>query len=290
MSDPYYEPVIVNENGESTPDVAKHEARHVADDAKQGTAQVAETAKQEARDVALDAKRQAKDVYRQVRGEMSDQASTQQQRAASGLHSFAGELDQMASGSQANGVAADLAQQAAEKARAFATWLESREPGDLAEELRSFARRRPGAFIAGAAAVGLLAGRMTRGLTDSPDESSSERAKRLGERRGATGAEASGLGQYHDVATPSADVPTASLAAGEEGTTYTTGSRLDEGPLDDTRLSGPLGDDTVGSDAGWNRSGNGSDSAFHETELGSEASYDTPSTPQGTPRSPGEAR
>lgn len=290
MSDPYYEPVIVNENGESTPDVAKHEARHVADDAKQGTAQVAETAKQEARDVALDAKRQAKDVYRQVRGEMSDQASTQQQRAASGLHSLAGELDQMASGSQANGVAADLAQQAAEKARAFATWLESREPGDLAEELRSFARRRPGAFIAGAAAVGLLAGRMTRGLTDSPDESSSERAKRLGERRGATGAEASGLGQYHDVATPSADVPTASLAAGEEGTTYTTGSRLDEGPLDDTRLSGPLGDDTVGSDAGWNRSGNGSDSAFHETELGSEASYDTPSTPQGTPRSPGEAR
>jgi hypothetical protein len=289
MSDPYYEPVIVNENGESMPDVAKHEARHVADDAKQGTAQVAETAKQEAREVASDAKRQAKDVYRQVRGEVSDQASTQQQRAASGLHSIAGELDQMASGSQANGVAADLAQQAAQRARAFATWLEAREPGDLAEELRSFARRRPGAFIAGAAAVGLLAGRMTRGLTDAPDESPSERANRLAERRDATGAEASGLGRYHDVATPSADVPTASLAMDEEGTTYTTGSRLDEGPLDDTRLSGPLGDDTVESDSSWSRSAPGSESAFQETELGSEASYDTPST-QGAPRSPGEAR
>lgn len=288
MSDPYYEPVIVNENGESTSEVAKHEARHVADDAKQGTAQVAETAKQEAREVALDAKRQAKDVYRQVRSEMSDQAATQQQRAASGLHSLAGELDQMASGSQENGVAADLAQQAADKARSFATWLEAREPGDLVEDLRSFARRRPGAFIAGAAAVGLLAGRMTRGLADAPDESPSERANRLAERRGASGVEASGLGQYHDVATPSAEVPTASLAMDEEGTAARTGSPLDDGPLDDTRVSGRLGDNTLESDPGWSRSANGSESAFHETELGSEASYDTPTAPQSTPRYRGE--
>lgn len=42
MSDSTYEPVITANGGESAPERAKHEARYVAEDAKQGAAQVAD--------------------------------------------------------------------------------------------------------------------------------------------------------------------------------------------------------------------------------------------------------
>ena len=47
-----------------------------------------------------------------------------------------------------------------------ASWLEQREPADLLDEVRNFARRRPGTFLIGAAVAGLAAGRLTRGLKD----------------------------------------------------------------------------------------------------------------------------
>jgi len=42
--------------------------------------------------------------------------------------------------------------------------LQNREPADLLEEVRSFARRKPGLFLLGAAAAGVLAGRLTSGV------------------------------------------------------------------------------------------------------------------------------
>ncbi len=277
MSDPTYEPVITANGGDSAPDRAKNEARHVADDAKEGAAQVADTVKQETREVAHDVQRQAKDVYRQVRSEATDQASSQQRRAASGLHSLASELDQMVSGAQDRGVASDLAQQAAQRVHTLATWLEAREPGDLVEELRAFARRRPGAFLAGAAAVGVVAGRMTRGLTDSPDEGSNPSAERLGDNSGWTSGGALG----DEARTPATNVPTAGLSTGDETTTYTTGPRLDEGRTGDETAawSGHVGD-----------TANGSDTAFRETSLDSDAGYDAPTAPQTTPRHGGDRR
>ena len=46
----------------------------------------------------------------------------------------------------------------------FANWLQNREPADLLEEVRRFARRKPGVFLLGAAAAGVLAGRLTNGV------------------------------------------------------------------------------------------------------------------------------
>lgn len=143
---------------------AKDEARSVAGDAKDGARQVTQTAKAEARDVAAETQQQARELFNQLRSEATDQASGQAQRAAGGLRTLASELGEMADGGQHHGVASDVARQASDRARSFADWLEQREPGDILNEARDFARRKPGTFLAAAAALGFLGGRMTRGL------------------------------------------------------------------------------------------------------------------------------
>jgi hypothetical protein len=158
----------------STTDVAKDQAKSVAGDAKQSGQQVAETAKEQTREVAAEAKDQARQLYQQVRGEFGDQAATQHQRAAKGLRTLGDELGSMARGSEQSGVATDLARQASDRVNSLAGWLESREPGDLVSELTSFARRKPGTFLAAAAAVGFLGGRLTRGIAAESSSSDAD--------------------------------------------------------------------------------------------------------------------
>jgi hypothetical protein len=54
-----------------------------------------------------------------------------------------------------------------------AGWLESREPGDLVAEVRSYARRNPGTFLVGAALLGVVAGRLTRNVAAVSSDRSS---------------------------------------------------------------------------------------------------------------------
>lgn len=154
---------------------AKEHAGAVAQDAKESTKNVASTAASEAKDVAQEARTQVRQLFHQLTGEATDQASGQTQRAVQGLRSLGSELSGMAESSQGeSGMAADLARQGASRLDAAASWLEGRQPGEILDEVRSFARRRPGAFLAGAAILGLVGGRMTRGLTgDSSSDSSS---------------------------------------------------------------------------------------------------------------------
>ena len=64
----------------------------------------------------------------------------------------------------------------------FAHKLQTRDPAELLDEVRSFARRKPGIFLLGAAAAGIVAGRLTSGVkaahTDSgPSGTSGYRAQ-----------------------------------------------------------------------------------------------------------------
>ena len=158
----------------STRDVAKEEARGVAQDAAAGGKQTAETAKQQAGEVASEAMSQARALLDQTREQITGQGSAQQEKAASGLHSLADELNGMVKGEGAqSGVAADLAQEASDRIRSAAQWLETREPADVLNDVRRFARQRPGTFLLTAAAVGFLGGRLTRGIAaESANESS----------------------------------------------------------------------------------------------------------------------
>lgn len=152
------------QTGDSTAETARHEAAEVADTAKEAGAQVAQSAKEQVGEVTREAGQQARDLADQFRSEATEQAATQQQRAAGGLRSLADELSGMANRSEQDGPATDVARQAAGRLHDVAQWLENREPGEVLDEVRSFARRRPGAYLALAAGAGMLAGRLTRGL------------------------------------------------------------------------------------------------------------------------------
>ncbi len=162
---------------DSTRDVAADEARGVAGDVKSAGQQTAATAKDQATQVAGEAKVQARQVYDQAKQELDQQVKSQHQRAAGGLNALAEELTGLVQGNGSQeGMVHDLAQQASSRVREAAQWLELREPGDVLEEVRSFARRRPGAFLAAAAVTGLIGGRLTRGLADQAREDSSSPA------------------------------------------------------------------------------------------------------------------
>lgn len=153
----------------SRTDVARNEASDVGRSARDAGSQVAQTATDQARQVAAETGRQARDLLGEAQGQARDQASVQQQKAAQQLRTVAGELHEMVAKSGQSGVATDVARQAADRIEGAASWLEQREPGDLLEGVRNFARRRPGAFLVGAAVAGLAAGRLTRGLTGGSD-------------------------------------------------------------------------------------------------------------------------
>lgn len=159
----------------STGDVAKGEARNVGQTAAQAGSQVASTAADQAKEVAHETKQQAQDLVQQGRQQLRQQTVAQQQKAASGLSSLAQELRGLADGSSqgAPGPARDLLQQASGYVEQFADKLQNREPADLLDEVRSFARRRPGAFLLGAALAGVLAGRLTSGVKAAHSNGSS---------------------------------------------------------------------------------------------------------------------
>ncbi len=137
---------------------------------------MAETAKAEAANVASEAKANAKDLLYQARSDLTDQAGAQQQKVANGLRSVSDELHAMAQASDQPGVATDLVRQAAERSSAVAAWLDGRDPGSLLNEVKSFARQRPGTFLLLAAGAGVLAGRLTRSLSAGAPESATGRA------------------------------------------------------------------------------------------------------------------
>ncbi|NYD71339.1 hypothetical protein [Herbiconiux flava] len=166
------QPPVTSQGGEDQGkvDAAKQAAGDVKETAAEQAGHVAGTAKDEAKNVAREAKSQARDLYAQTQSELKEQAGVQQKRVASGLRSIGDELGSMADGSENAGLAGDLVRQVSDRAGSAASWLDSRDPGSLLAEVKSYARRKPGTFIAVAAIAGVVAGRLTRSLAQSAAE------------------------------------------------------------------------------------------------------------------------
>lgn len=160
----------------STKQTAKHEAAQTKDTAVDATKNVAATAKQEAGDVAAEVRDRASELGGQLMDEVRTQGHDQQQRLAGGLKTAAGELDQMASNAEGGGIATDLTRQVGRRLDRAATWLQDREPSDVLDEVRSFARRQPAVFLVGAGVAGLVVGRLARGIVASRSELDSPRS------------------------------------------------------------------------------------------------------------------
>lgn len=245
-------------SGLSRKDAAKEEAADVARTAAGSAQNVAQTAKEEAANVASEAKAGAQDLLHQAREGLTSQAGTQQQKAAEGIRNISSQLHSMASAPDQQGVASDLIRQAAERTSSMATWLENREPGDLLTEVQRFARNRPGTFLLLAAGAGVLAGRLTRGLTAGAPESSTSRTGTAGlysgtpygDQYSGTYAPAGGTVPPPPVQLPGPATTTAGYDGGAPGSSYPetagTASGLDSPQLVEEPWSGnQLSDDPL---------------------------------------------
>ncbi|AWB85202.1 hypothetical protein [Mycetocola zhujimingii] len=134
---------------------------------------VASTAADGASNVKQEVGTQAKNLVGEVRSQLTTQVSTQQERAAGGIRTMSEQLRSMADSSETSGVATSLVSQAASRAEGVAGWLESRDPAGLLDDVKSFARRRPGVFIAAAAGAGIVVGRLAKSLAAGNDDSTS---------------------------------------------------------------------------------------------------------------------
>ena len=175
-------------------DAAKGAASDVAGDAKEKAANVAGTAKEQAANVASEVSDHARQLFGQASGTLKDQAADQQQKAASGLRTIGDHLGKMADNDDEQGLAAKVVRDLSNRAGSVAGYLEGRDPGSLVDEVKSFAARRPGTFIAIAAGAGILAGRLAKALTtEIKHEKEAEATGTTGTGTG-TGSGATGTG------------------------------------------------------------------------------------------------
>jgi hypothetical protein len=149
----------------SKADAAKGAAQHVAGDAADAGRRVGGSAKQEAASLASEAADHARALLGETTETLREQAGQQQERAATGLKSLSEQLSRMADNDDEQGVASRVVRELSTRAESAAGYLNDRDPGSLLGELKSFAARRPGMFIAAAAGAGVLAGRLTKALT-----------------------------------------------------------------------------------------------------------------------------
>ena len=146
------------------------DASNLASEAGGATRHVVDVAKDETRGVASEARRQARQFAGRVQGELRTQAATQQSRLAGGLQDTGSSFSKMADSADTSGYAPELVRAAGERVEAVGRWLDARDPGALVDEVKSFARRRPGVFLAIAAGAGVIIGRLTRALATPSEE------------------------------------------------------------------------------------------------------------------------
>ena len=145
-----------------------------------------------------------------------------------GLHGLSDELEQMAG--SGGGPGAEVARQVSSRSRELARHLDRHEPAELLDQVREYARSRPFAFLAGAALAGVVAGRLTRGLT----------------AQGGSGQGTAELYPGGTAAFPPAEPVTDTFPAAAATSAPLTDGRLTDEPLTDGRLTDrPLTDEPL---------------------------------------------
>ncbi len=156
---------------DSTSSGAKDQAKQAAGTAAQESQHVAGVAKGEAQKVTAEARTQARQLLGEATSQVEDQTRTQRDRLVDSLRTVGDDLEKMA-GNADGGIAADLVHEVADRARSLTASLDGREPRELLEDVRRYARRKPGTFLLGALAAGVVAGRLTRGAKAASSDSS----------------------------------------------------------------------------------------------------------------------
>lgn len=137
------------------------QAQAAKDEAINQAGVLKETALEHVGTLTSDAKDRATDVARDVRRELESQGDSQAKRAASMLHDVGTQLTDMASGAEP-GPVQQVTRQLADKSRQVATRLDEDGVQGVGDDLRRFARRQPGLFLAAAGLAGFVVTRVLR--------------------------------------------------------------------------------------------------------------------------------
>ena len=147
---------------------AVEESKQVAQTTGEQTREVAAAVKDQAAEVVQAAKEQGRNVADETREQLRRQANSQTERLAEALRNLGSQVHALADGKveEAGGVR-DYARQAGTTVQEWAGRVESRGVQGLTRDLEQVARRRPGVFLAGAAAAGFVIGRLVRSSSAS---------------------------------------------------------------------------------------------------------------------------
>lgn len=154
----------------SSVQTAKDETAAVTHTATDAAQEVGHAAKNEADAVVDESTDQVRELYQQTRSELAEKAAKQQDRVATGLQTVGDDLSSMARNSEDSGLAREFVNEASQRVSRVATWLSNREPGEVLEEVKTFARRQPGVFIGAVTLAGAVTGRLTRALASNSHE------------------------------------------------------------------------------------------------------------------------
>ena len=142
--------------------------------ARAAAGEVASTAKEQARSFAGEARSETGHVMNDVQGRLREEAEDQTRKASGNLRQWSQDLESMAENADTDSPVGDVVRQVAEGGRGTADFLDDRGVDGLLEETRGFARRRPVAFLVGAAVAGFALGRVLKVSPSTSDQGGSE--------------------------------------------------------------------------------------------------------------------
>ncbi|MCC3763416.1 hypothetical protein K3N28_10060 [Glycomyces sp. TRM65418] len=149
-------------------DGLRQQSAAVAQEGRAEAREVADTAREQGRQLADEAKTQVRNVAEDAKEQLREQIASQTTKATESLRSLGEQVSALAQGRpEEAGPLTDYTQAAAERLRSTADRVQDQGIDGLLEDTKQFARRRPAAFLFGAALAGFAVGRLLRGGGDA---------------------------------------------------------------------------------------------------------------------------
>jgi ElaB/YqjD/DUF883 family membrane-anchored ribosome-binding protein len=157
---------------EQAADTARQRGKEVTQTAAEETKGVAQDVREQGQAVAEQAKTEVRHVAEEAKSQLRGQAQEQTTKVTQSLRRLSEQVNALAQGRpQESGRLADYVRQAAEEIQQTAGRVETRGFDGVVQDTENFARKRPGAFLLAAAAVGFSAGRLMRGGAEARQRS-----------------------------------------------------------------------------------------------------------------------
>ena len=183
------------DEGQRVASTAKDQGQQVLRATTEQAGEIVATAKEQAADVAEKASVEARHLLEETRTQIEEQTAAGAQRLGEQLQRLGEEALALSEGRPDEAPtmqgyakrAADTLLDAADRAYGLSDDVQTRGIGGVLADVQTFARRRPGVFLLGTAALGLVAGRALRANQgdDDGEQAAPAPTPRLGAGRGA---------------------------------------------------------------------------------------------------------